>query len=995
MTHTQLALPKRRIQLALTLAGVVLLTFNPSGAHAMNIGEMVKQSEAAMSEGRWQDAHDILKQAVDVQAGNPKVHMIVYGPQFGLLHYRKGLAEVRLGMWDEALKSFEACYRDFPPDPERPDNRNLMRTLALLRGAEAAMGAGNWQLAIDQFRKFDQEKQPRDRYNRGRFHIDLATCMLQLGNLTEGLENLEIAINNKLEFDTPESAVIVAFQSLVAAAIKEKNEQILIDFIGKNRAGLTIAPFRMEPFIQVFLKLAGDAFNAEMPNAAILLYQFVPPTQLVIEDARAMLAQLGGAKGLRAGGETLSAAEIEASIESLNKLQASSTSPEIIKLAAMAFIHERLGNLRGAFTAYRLLEQEHPHAANREDYLYNLVRLSSTLGEISSTEAEASKFVQTFPDSKHLPTIRRLMLSSLFFSGNYEASIQIASNMLPTLGENTPEHDLCLFVLAGSHYYTGRYDEARPLLAKHVELYPESQFVVSARYFQASNEARLQFWQKAASLLDDFISKHPDPDENVYYAIALFDRVTVHQAEEQNELALKVIDRILNEFPDSSVVEQALILQGSIHQADGDTEKATKSYEKALEVAETRGNHALTGDAIYYLAEVHAGLIEAEKNDPAAVKSVEYGERFWRDHSTDSPYKTQMAVLQMKPLANVGRFGEGLERLQQVISEMARDPEASGLEEAINSYTEAYLGEYSLEQLREHYYNFPDIRVSDRAARALLRIAVIGAYERHSKKVEDEAGKTAAIGTIRALFQELKNDFNPAELTNFILVKLGDYLRNNTAAPREALGYYDEVLSRSDQSYRFDAMMGRADILGTSDQAADMTRAIEDFERIYRDSQEKRQQEFALMRIVQIQLAKGDHDKAAESARRYLDRDLHNFSTYTGRVSLMLAESFDLADKKADAIAMYLKVWSAFMGEIRVSAPAMKRWMELNWDQNRPANGGNPSDRQGAYNGGKQYIKQTERLKGNFTQSELAAWEAVETLVAQYEANPSIVPATP
>ncbi len=977
------------------MAGLILMTSNPANAQGLNIGEMVNQSEAAMNEGRWQDAYEILKEAVAAQGGNPQVHMMVFGPRFGLLHYRKGLAEVRLGLWEDAMKSFEACYRDFPQDPERPDNRNQMRTLALLRSAEAAMGMGNWQLAIDQFRKFDQEKQPTDRFNRGRFHTDIATSFFNLDNISEGLENLEIAINNKVAFDTPETAIIVSFQSLVTAAVKEKNEQVLVDFINKNRAGLTIAPFRMHQFLQVFLKLAGDAFNAEMRHASILLYQLVPPTQLAIEDARGVLSQLGGARGLRAGGETLVAADLEAAIESLGKLQASNTSPEIIKLAALAFIHESKGNLRGAFIAYQLLEKNHSNAARREDYLYNLVRLASVLGEISTTEAEANKFIQAFPDSEYIPTVRRLMLSSLFFTGNYEASIQIASGMLPTLEKNTPEHDLCLFVLAGSYFYTGLYNEAKPLLDQHVELYPESQFVVSAKYFQASVEARLQYWQRAARLLDDFLANHSNPAENPYYAIALFDRVSVHYAEEQNDLALKLIDRIVTEFPDSAVVEQAMLLKGNIAQSDGELENAAQIYQQALELAEARGNSELAGDAIYFLANVFAERIEQDENDPFAVKSVEFAERFWSEFATESPYKTQMAVLQMKPLGNIGRFKEGLERLQGVISEKARTPEAFGLEAAINSYTEAYLGEYSLDQLREHYYNFQGIRVADRAARALLRIAVIGAYEKQARETEDAAQKTAAEGTVRALFQELKNDFNPAELTNFILVKLGDYLRNNTSAPREALAYYEEVLARNDTSYRFDALVGRADILGSSDAAADMTRAIEDFERIYRDSQDKRQQEFALMRIVQIQLAKGEFDKAAESARRYLNRDEHNFNTYTGRVSLMLAESFDRAGKSADAISMYLKVWSAFMGEIRVSAPAMKRWMELNWEQNRPAAGENPSDRQGAYNGGKQYIMQTERLKGNFTPTELAAWEAVEALVRQYEANPSIVPAQP
>jgi len=962
----------------------------PSHGQGFNLGEMVEQAEAAMNDRRWEDALQILSDAANAQGGNAKHHYMVFGPRFGIIHYRKGLCEIRLEKWEDAIQSFEKCYRDFPNDPDRPPNRNTMRTLALLRSAEAHMGLGNWQGAIDQFKKFDQEKSPRDAFNRGRFHLDLANCHFNLEQIPEGIEHLEIAINNKVEFDTPETQIINTFQTLVTTALGKKDEQVLIDFINKNRSGLVIAPFRMQQFLQVFLRLAGDAFNAEMPRASVLLYQLVPSSQLALEDARAVFDSLGGARGLRSGGETLVSSEIQGIIGRLESLMDDKVSPETIKLAASAYIHESKGNVRGAFASYRLLEKHHPQAERREDYLFNLVRTASLLGKPRVTEEEAKKFLREFPESSFVPAVRRLMLSSLFFNGNYADCIEIAVDMLPTLQKGTDEHDMCLFVLAGSYFYTGEYDLAQPLLNEHVEAYPESPFVTSARYFQASNESRLQFWQRAARMLDQFLEDFPDKSANVYYASALFDRATVHYAEEQNDLAIAALDRIISEFPEAGMLDQAHNLRGNVLQTKEDLEAAQESYLKALEISEARGNRDITGDALYYLTNVLSDRIEEDENDPFAVQAIEFAERYWKEYADFSPLKSQMAVVQMKPLGNLGRAKEGLERLQKVISEMARNPEAFGLEEAINSYTAAYLEEYSLEQLREHFFNFPDIRIEDRAARALLRIAVIGAYEEVARKAEDPDKKNAAEGTVRALFQELKRDFNPPELSNFILVKVGDYLRH-TAAPREALPYYDEVLNRSDQSYRFEALLGRADVYGSGN-AEDQARAIEDFERIFQDSQDRSQREFSLFRMIRIHLDKGEHAKAEEKARLYLDREQNNFNNYNGRVSLMLAESFDRRNMKPEAIDMYTKVWAAYMGEIRVSAPAMKRWMELNWEQNRPATAQNVSDRQGAYNGGKQYIANTERLKHNFTPAELAAWEEVEALVRTYGANPNITP---
>jgi tetratricopeptide (TPR) repeat protein len=962
---------------------------SPAFGQGMNLGDLVERSEIAMNDRRWEDALAILTEAASAQGGDSKLHYMVFGPRFGLIHYRKGLCEIQLQQWEAAIQSFEKCYRDFPNDPNRPPNTNNMRTLALLRSAEAMMGLNNWQGAIDQFKKFDQEKTQRDSFNRGHWHLNMATSHFQLGLIPEGIEHLETAINNKVQFDTPETNIIATFQTLVTTAINKKDEQVLIDFINKNRSGLVISPFRMQQFMQVFLKLAGEAFNSKMPRAAVLVYQLVPPTQLALEDARAVLDSLGGARGLRAGGELLVASEIQTSVDRLSKLMDDKTSPETIKLSASAFIHESKGNVRGAYAAYRLLEKHHPKAERREDFLYNLVRTASMLGKPKVTETEANKFLSEFPESTYVPAVRRLMLSSLFFNGDYKDCIDIAVNMLPTLQKATPEHDMCLFVLAGSYFYTGQYDLAKPLLNEHVEQYKESPFLTSARYFQASNESRLQFWKRAGELLDKFLDDFPDKSANVYFPSALFDRATVFYAEEQNDQAVALLDRVVKEFPEAGILDQVYNLRGNVLQSKQELEPAYESYAKALEIAEARGNRDIAGDALYYLTNVSSERIEADANDPFAVKAVEYAERYWKEFAEFSPMKSQMAVVQMKPLGNLGRAKEGLERLQKVISEMARNPEAIGLEAAINSYTEAYLKEYTLEQLREHYFNFPDIRIEDRAARALLRIAVIGAYEELAKKAEDEETKNAAAGTVRALFQELKRDFNPPELTNFILVKVGDYLRH-TATPRESLAYYDEVLKRPDQAYRFEALLGRADVYGNG-APEDQARAIEDFERIFNDSQDRGQREFSLFRMVRVHLDKGEHAKAEEKARLYLDREKSNFNKYSGQVSLMLAETFDRANNKPDAIVMYMKVWSAYIGEIRVSAPAMKRWMELNWEQNRPAPPNGVSDRQGAYNGGKEYIANTERLKHNMTPAELAAWEAVEALVRTYGANPNIV----
>src|SRR5690606_7047376 len=105
----------------------------------------------------------------------------------------------------------------------------------------------------------------------------------------------------------------------------------------------------------------------------------------------------------------------------------------------------------------------------------------------------------------------------------YDTCIEVAAPLIDKLPPNTPEHDICLHVLGGSYFYTGQYDKAQPLLDKHVEMYPKSLFVIPAAYFQGSNQSRLQFWDKAAGLLDNFLTTYPDASKNVFLPFALYD----------------------------------------------------------------------------------------------------------------------------------------------------------------------------------------------------------------------------------------------------------------------------------------------------------------------------------------------------------------------------------------------------------------------------------------------------------------------------------------
>jgi len=984
--------------------GAVVALAVSGSLRGQGIQDAWSQSLTAMKAQKWSEAHAILAR---VCSAYDKRAALLFGPKFGWFWYHKGYCELKLKRWGDAMKSFEHCYKKYPNNARGPDKAgdainisfNHYHKKALLKWGDAAVGAEDYETAIRMYKKFLAERDPkRDTYERGAFYINLALSYFKLENLPEGIRNLEVAITNKEEFPTPDAGIMVAFRALVEAVIETSKEPVLIDFLSKNRAHIKLAPFRMHRYANIFMKLAADALSAEMLRAAFELYALVPSTRGAIDDIRARLAQVGPVdREFADPPESQNIIHKKVMEEDLETLQArlSSGDPyEVVALAATAYIHEQHGNVRGAYACYEILERFYNKSKAREKHLYNLVRTSALIGEVLVTERYGSLFLKVFPNSKHVESVRSMMLTSLFLEAEYEKCIEVATVMLPKLASPSKQHDICLHVLGGSYYYTGKFDMAQELLDEHAKTYPESQFRTAALYFQASNLSRLQYWSRAAKLLDEFLAEYPDPKQNAFLPFALYDRANCHYAEEELDPALVKLNRIESEFPGAAIMEMAFNLKGNVLETQGEFDQAEQYYLKGLELAERKENRIVASESLFYLVALLGAEKRGKEKNPRVGDAVPYYDKFWQEYESDSPYKAQVAVAGVHALKEAGRIREALERLQGVITELAVTKGAFGLEEAINSYTEAYLEEYSAEKLKEHYYNFPGIDARNREAQALLRIALITVFEdraRSAEKEKEEEALRQANAMVKVLFEDLKNDFNPPQLSNYILVRLGDYLREKTAAPRQAVPYYREVIDREDQAYRFSAYFGLADILGGSSEPAETEEALRSLEHVFKNAPKRSRQEAALYRIMTVLAKRGDWEKVTERAKQYLTTE--GYRKFAGYASLLLADSYRQRDMREDAIAAYSNTLGAFAGMIEVSAPAVKWMMKLTWERNKPGVNGGKSDRQVAYETGWNYCDSTRHIRNGsqIKEHEIELWDEVLALVQRYENDPVVM----
>lgn len=72
---------------------------------------------------------------------------------------------------------------------------------------------------------------------------------------------------------------------------------------------------------------------------------------------------------------------------------------------------------------------------------------------------------------------------------------------------------------------------------------------------------------------------------------------------------------------------------------------------------------------------------------------------------------------------------------------------------------------------------------------ALMRMALILTYEDKARNAADDNERKTADAMVRVLFREMTSDFELKDLSEYALVRIGEYLRTKTATPEKALAY--------------------------------------------------------------------------------------------------------------------------------------------------------------------------------------------------------------
>ncbi len=1005
---------RKSITLALVIAGSSLVTVLPHVASA-NIGQDVGAAIQAMRKKSYAEAKVIYDRIMKNHGENgARLH----GPKFGNLYYDKGYCELSFAktllsssnekdlnkaeeLLGEAKESFEACRKI-------KGKENIYRTKSLLYTGEADQHLKKFAEAITSYKKFLDErdkKEIKDKYHIGMYHINMAICHFKLEkpNIKGGLRYYEKALKNKDKMRVPDAAIVTAFKDFAAATIFQKKEAMLVKFVNENRGVLTLDPYKMYQFIPSFRKYAAEAFSQDMLGATFALYGLMPGTKEAFEDLSVFDQDLAGytrplvKDGYINPNAMQSVIRIQNDLKHISKSIDAGEPHELLAMLSLAATHEGEGYTRGAYNAFKSLEKYYKKSKRREANLYNLVRTSSAVGEVMETEKYGRLFLEKFPTSQYAGAVKNMMLISLFYTGEYEVAFKVATELMPTLAEKTEQHDLCLHVYGGSMFYLGRFFEADPYLKKHVKMYKDSKYKIAARYFAASNYTRLENWEKAATELDRFMSDYPDASTNDYIPFALYDRANTHFSLEELEESVAALDKLEKKFPSSAVESVAFLLRGDVHRAKKEKDLSHEYYIKGLELSKRQGADIVSEEALYKLVALHGVKTVNKEPNPKIQDAIPYYDEFWKERQS-SPYKTELAVAGVPALKAAGRGKEALANLQSVLSEMAKKENAPGLEEAINSYGKLYLEEgYTPEQLKTHFERFPDVDAGDKRTQALLRIAIIGVYEDIIANLEKAGGEDAQEEVdllrikIQVIFGDMDKKFKKSELSDFILIRLGNFIAERTGNPRKALPYYDEILGRNSKKFRVKAQFGRAGILAKSTNATEQNQALETLKDVLATKDiDSKTEEKATYNLVEVYAQKESWKNVIKYATSY------NKAKYAknkqAEVAFMLARGYEADGNVSKATSTYTAVYGRYKSRWEISIPALKKAAILTKKNGKEVQG--TSAKQIAYNMVANFVRSStkayEANKVKMPTDVRKSWEEMRDLSKSWESEPGI-----
>ena len=910
-----------RFLLQLCIFGVTALCLASQGwAQEENLESVFNKGVAHMKRQEWAQGNDVFDRII-VDFGGADVKSF-YGPRFGVVYYNKGQCLVKLRKFDEAADAFKTCYERFNnkiEDAADVVNINPFWKQSLFQWAAALQYGEKYEEAIKKLIEFKSLKPDKATYSEAAYQVNLGICHAELSKFEEAERILTNVFVNADALKAKSGQLWQGFFSLVKSWVNSETSErkIALDrgikFIDKYRHLLGGSGYDLARFTPKLVNMGQEANKVDMPELAIKLFSLVPETEEVLESIR-----------LRYGSKGTLPPLVKNVVDTLELRLSKDEPPEVAAYYGVANAYRMRDNRRAGMVIYELLARHYTKNVKRPEILHATTSLAASVGEMLKAQEFGLLFLKEFPDHKLRPEVESMLLSSMFYAGEYEKCLEIGGEVRKKWKLGAPERDLADFVYGGSLYYLGEYEDAQPELDQHVENYPKSPWMENSLYYQGSNLTKIFRWQEASEKLDAWLKTY-EPEESPLLDVAYYDRAQCYFALSTadnggNKKALALIDKILTLFPETRIKDRAYNLKGDIAQNESRFADSQESYARALELAEEMEHFSTAAVSLNQLVPI----AYRQKRYEDAIK---YYDHFFKGYG-DTMFAPQVAVAGLRPLrdSKPARLPEALDLAKRYIRELGEEEDAVGIEKAINSYVQFLLEDkkggpqQALAQL--------DSLDSDRGNRtfyAWLLIARIGIIEKHLVN----NGRMKA--KLRAYYNELEKRFNKKDLSNFILMRVG--LRMAEANPFKARAWFEEIISRDNPEFKDRAMLEVARADAASKNPTKQKQAVETLVRVRRDFQSAENEQEATLALARIHHELGDWKNANAEWTRYMKNQ--TFTKSRAEAAFKMAESYEKLGNTKGALVAYTAVYFHYASYLDYSAEAVLRVAGIRWNEGK------------------------------------------------------------
>ena len=910
---------------------------------APNIVQSYGLTVNAISRGEFKTAvqytDNVIKEYGSVKEGKEQ-----FGPVYGHWFYLRGLAYIGLKRYDEASKDFETCYncvkftekilsckkcfgrgripstmpvgsRDkdakmpctlcggIPFQENKPPN--LFRMHSLVQWGNCRMIVKDYPGARDLYKKVLKEDRSNklNRTWKQYVSVNLGRCLIKSGQPEEGYNYvINVLDNPRFGHSLKQTIFLILADDWSPLATPERTRE----FVAKYRhIPLTD---RLESRVKRndhFFFLANKAIEKNDPVLALNWFRLITHPGQLLTEIKSTKASYTAMKEAEKREERIEL--LEAEITKLSEQQNKMKQNLWGMLAGNGMAHFMIKNFAASFTVYRELSDHAPKThKGRPEFLHNTVVSGVQIGDWTSAYTYGKMFLDEFPEHDLKPNIVRILVEIVFINGDYQEAYDLSGEVRVDMKVGSEIRDIPDFIFGASAYQLGKIEQAEAELTDYLANYPEAKREELARYFLGSSKLKGFKWEEASGLFDPFLNDYPT---SAMLSSVLYQNGMCKFMLDDNETALPLIVRLLEEFPNAQEVPTGWNLRGDIQsvlEADFDSQVAVAYNNAITTAANFPGQDEVPPYARWQMM---MSLASQERWEEAG----KYYDAFQEIHP-DSGYRIDMLIGALETLVELDRTEEAINRQEALLFASSDDPRTEGLSSLFGTYLD-FLQEHAPEQANE---KLQALFTSPQSSISLRAWAQVGQIEILEKAEGDNQIQ------IQALFEWLNNDFKPELHANYVITRLARWLNLTQNKPDEAHPLYTYILDERIGTDGYElALLDRAQIDALSDKTEDQDRAMASFERLLAEFDSAEITETANVGISRLLMDKQKFAEALPKWEAYMDNP--NWTKFSAEANYNYAVALDRTGKVDDALVVYINTYNAFPGHADFSTPSYLR----------------------------------------------------------------------